>query len=58
MTTMRFDIQLRCYFGIPPSCELKHLKLKEQQKNEGKIVSKAIGRQIVKSEKKTTKTSN
>ena len=40
MTTMRFDIQLRCYFGIPPSCELKHLKLKEQQKNERKIVSK------------------
>ena len=52
MTTMRFDIRLRSCFWIPPSCSLKHLKLKEQQKNERKIGSKAIGRQIVKSGKK------
>ena len=51
MTTMRFDIQLRCYFGIPPSCSLRQLKLKEQQNNERKTGSKAIGRQIVKSRK-------
>ena len=52
MTNMRFDIQLRSCFGIPQSCSLKHLELKEQQKNERKIGSKAIGRQIVKSGEK------